>query len=213
MVATTRSENPDLFAVILAAGGSSRLGTAKQLVRYRGRALLRRAVDAARAVAPAKIVVVVGADALRMRALLMRSHAGAVQVAHNARWGEGLATSLSSGLACAPPGVRAALVLLADQPLVDASSVRRLRAAWRQRPARPAAAHYSGRLGVPAILPRALWKPLAREHGDRGARRILQAAAAVTAVRMPEAAVDVDVPEDLARLTGAGAPAPKTLRG
>ena len=71
-----------------------------------------------------------------------------------------MATSLRAGLAAVPRTVRAALVLLVDQPRVDAAALARLVAAWRRRPGMPAAARYDGRIGVPAMLPRRRWRAL-----------------------------------------------------
>lgn len=189
-----------IACVLLAAGGSRRLGRPKQLVRRRGQPLLARAVDAARGALPdAALIVVLGAGALRLRALLRRRDNAARPVL-NSEWAAGLAGSLARGLAALRSDVDAALVLLADQPNVDAAALRRLLAAWRRRPSYPAAARYLGRAGVPAILPRRSWRALRALDGDAGARALLRGAAAVTLVDMPEAELDVDTPEDAARL-------------
>jgi CTP:molybdopterin cytidylyltransferase MocA len=186
--------------VLLAAGGSRRLGRPKQLVRSRGRTLLARAVDAARAALPgAPLVTVLGAEALRLRALLRRCDPEALPIV-NPHWRSGLASSLARGLDALPSDVDAALVLLVDQPNVDAHALRRLVAAWRRRPSTPAAARYLGRAGVPAILPRRSWRALRGLDGDSGARALLRGAASITLVDMPEAELDVDTPEDLVRL-------------
>jgi CTP:molybdopterin cytidylyltransferase MocA len=186
---------------LLAAGGSSRLGRPKQLVRHRGMPLLRNAVAAARAALPsAPLIVVVGAYALRMRAVLRRAHSGARVVA-NPLWREGMASSLRAGLAAVPRDSRAALVLLVDQPHVDAASLTRLLHAWSRRRGVPAAARYAGRVGAPAVLPRRRWRALARLDGDRGARGLLRDGGALTLVEMPEAAFDVDTAADVAALT------------
>jgi len=190
-----------IVCVLLAAGGSTRLGRPKQLVRRRLKPLLLHALDAARAVpiADEQIVVVVGAAALRLRALLRR-YSPAVHIAANPRWATGLASSLRAGLEAAPRGVRAALVQLVDQPNVDSAALRRLVAAWRRRPSVPAAAYYSERPGVPAILPRRTWQALGALDGDAGARALLRSSPTITLVAMPEAELDVDTPLDLARL-------------
>jgi CTP:molybdopterin cytidylyltransferase MocA len=187
--------------VLLAAGGSSRLGRPKQLVRRNRRPLLLNAVLVAReALGPnARIVVVLGADALRLRAVLRRE-APHVRVALNARWSLGLASSLRAGIAALPASAAAAIVLLVDQPDVDAAALRRLIAAWHRHPAAPAASRYAGKVGVPAILPRRTWPAARALEGDVGARALLRGHRFATLVDIPEAAFDVDTVDDLARL-------------
>jgi molybdenum cofactor cytidylyltransferase len=190
----------DVACLLLAAGGSRRLGAAKQLIRYRARPLLAHAAAAARGALPrAPLIVVVGAEALRVRLVLRRARCRARVVA-NPRWRDGMATSLRSGLDAVPQSARAALVLLVDQPHVDAAAITRLVTAWRRRPGVPAAARYDGRVGVPAVLPRRHWPALRKLQGDRGARALLRGAPSVTLVEMPEAALDVDTPADVLEL-------------
>jgi len=186
--------------VVLAAGESRRLGTPKQLLRRRGHPLLVNAVEAARGALPnAPIVVVLGAHALRLRTVLRR-RAPAVRVTQNARWRDGLATSLQRGLADVRHDADAILVLLTDQPNVDAAALQRLLSAWQRRPTLPAAALYSGRAGVPAILPRLSWPAIRALRGDEGARALLRGEHAITLVDLPEAALDIDTAADLAHL-------------
>jgi molybdenum cofactor cytidylyltransferase len=189
-----------LWCVLLAAGGSRRLGKPKQLVRLRSRALLLRAADAASAVAPGRVVVVLGAHALKLQALLRR-HGARVRIAYNPRWREGMASSLSAGVKALPVDARAALFTLTDQPHVTSRSLRRLVRIWQARPGIPAAARYCGHIGVPAILPRRELAALHRLQGDLGARVLLRTAnREITLVDMPEAALDIDTAEDLRRL-------------
>jgi molybdenum cofactor cytidylyltransferase len=184
---------------VLAAGGSSRLGRPKQLVRHKQRPLLAHAVGAAAAVAPKRVVVVLGAGAMRLRLVLRRTHQRAVYI-QNRGWKEGIASSLRVGLAALPPQARAALIVLADQPRVGARALARLTRAWRERPGRPVVAVYSGGIGVPAILPRRLWRRAATLRGDIGARKMLGAEARLVRVPVPEAELDIDTTADLAKL-------------
>ena len=187
----------ELWSLVLAAGGSSRLGTPKQFLRIRGRRLLSRAIDSAEAVTPGRVVVVIGADAHRVRSLIRRHHPDTRSV-DNPGWARGMAGSLQAGLAALPARAAAALLLLSDQPAVGEASLRRLVRAWRRRPGKAAAAAYLDVAGVPAILPKALWREARRLSGDTGARNLLRAGrSTVTLVDMPEAAWDIDTREDL----------------
>lgn len=192
---------PHLACLVLAAGGSTRLGRPKQLLRYGGRTLLARAVAAGTRHTATPPVVVLGAERLRLRALLRRERLRC-RIAVNARWREGLGSSLAAGIAAVPHAADAVLVLLVDQPAVTAAALTRLVAAWRRRPRVAAAARYAGRVGVPAVLPRALIREAKRLGGDVGARELLRARRTLTLVDLPEAAFDVDTEEDAARLAG-----------
>jgi molybdenum cofactor cytidylyltransferase len=196
MLSSAARRSPALASVLLAAGGSRRLGRPKQLLRHRLKPLLLHAVAAAREAGSGPVVVVLGAQRRRLR-LVLRRTAPDVLVATNPRWAEGLASSLKVGLRRVPPGTRAALVLLVDQPHVDAAALRRLLTAWRRRPGVPAAARYDDHIGVPAVLPRRYWRAVRALHGHSGARTLLRGAGVLSVVDMPEAAVDLDTPEDV----------------
>jgi molybdenum cofactor cytidylyltransferase len=189
-----------LWTVILAAGGSERLGEPKQLVQLHGSTLLKRTAEMAQGVTPDRTVVVIGSNPMRMRAILRRCK-GRKCIVTNPRWRAGMSTSLRRGLDALPHKARAVLLLAVDQPLLDVAALDTLIAAWVRHPQRPAAARYEKRIGVPAIIPRPLWRAAKAASGDSGARAVLRRpGAAVTAVDMPQAALDIDTPEDLLRL-------------
>jgi molybdenum cofactor cytidylyltransferase len=185
-----------LGAVVLAAGGSSRLGRPKQLVRLNGLPMVRRAAALAAGLCPGRVIVVTGACHGRVAAALRGCD---VTIARNRRWRLGLASSLSKGLAALPADAAGALVLSCDQPLVGAAELRRLIDAWRRRPDRPAAAAYAGTVGVPAVLtPRLCFAARALE-GDTGAAALLRATKGLSRVPMAAAVEDLDEPADLIR--------------
>ena len=211
------AREPVLFALILAAGGSRRLGAPKQLLRHGGETLVQRALRLAAAACGPRHLLVVGAEHARV----LEAAGDAVRYfVVNDQWHQGLANSLTLGLACLPADCDGVLVLLTDQPLVDGRDLARLQAAWRSRPETIAASRYGGReaethagrgndgdadqgrvLGVPAIFPRRLFPELGTLTGDRGARPVIERHRdEVVAVDCEHAALDVDTPADAAAL-------------
>lgn len=191
--------------LLLAAGAGTRLGTPKALVAVDGRLLVDRGIDLLRDGGCAPLLVVLGAaeDDVRRRAELDR-----VDVLVADSWSEGMGASLRAGLTRLAQGActaRAAVVALADQPLVGAEAVRRLISAWREG-APAAVATYGGEPRNPVLLDRALWQRVADEaRGDVGARPFLRAHPELV-VGVPAddtgAPDDVDTPEDLAFVRG-----------
>ena len=194
---------PDCVLWCCAAGASRRYGSPKQLVRYRGEALVARSVRLARLAGADGVYLVLGYRAERIRRVLRESgvRPGKTAIVRNPRWRDGMGRSLACGIGALPPRARAALVCLADQPRVQAEDLARLVAAWRRNPRAVAAARYEGRLGVPAVFPRSWFARLRRLKGDRGAQAMLASARGVTGVPMARAAFDLDRPEDLAELS------------
>lgn len=186
-----------LVGLLLAAGGATRFGSPKVLAPYRGKPLVLRAAQLLAPRCPGGAYVVVGASAAGVRTALAGQP---VTLVDNPDWSLGLSTSLVRGVAALPPEADAVLILLCDQPAITTSDLDALIAAWRVEPALIAAAGFNDRLGPPVIIPRAFWPQLAALRGDQGARSLLEWHTEHTTVAMPHAALDVDTPEDLARL-------------
>jgi CTP:molybdopterin cytidylyltransferase MocA len=180
------------WCLVLAAGGSRRLGRPKQFVAIGGISLVELACLRALRTRPAGVVVVTGAHGARTRARLARLP---VAVVRNAAWRDGMAGSLQVGLARIPSFAPSVLVTTVDQWRVDSADLRRLVAAGA-----PAGAAYEGARGVPALLPRRWRAQLQSLRGDRGAGALLNGAG-VRSVAMSSAAFDLDTPQDLAAST------------
>ncbi|WP_405013944.1 NTP transferase domain-containing protein [Kitasatospora sp. NBC_01539] len=192
-------------ALVLAAGGGRRLGgRPKALVRLRGRTLLEGALAAVRAGGCAPVVVVLGAEAGRVRA---GADTGDCVLVENPAWESGMGSSLRAGLAAVPADASGVLVMLVDTPGVTAEAVARLVAAHRAGGELVAAA-YDGRRGHPVLIgARYLAEAAAGAEGDAGARALLAAhAPEVLLVECGDVAVadDLDTPADLARWTACG---------
>jgi molybdenum cofactor cytidylyltransferase len=186
--------------VILAAGASTRLGQAKQLIEVGGETLLRRTARLALEAGCVPVVAVLGFEAERMRAKL---DGLSVVVAVNPDWQAGMGTSLRCGVSALPSTLTDVLLLVCDQPRLTAEHLRALLAQHVAGGLVITASQYAGRDGVPAVFAAAVVPELLQCEGDRGAREVIRRnSARVQAVEWPDGAVDVDRPEDLEGLAG-----------
>jgi molybdenum cofactor cytidylyltransferase len=184
-----------IAALVLAAGGSSRMGGPKQLIELDGKTLLRRAVETAIASQAGYVVVVLGHQWERTA---LETEGLDATVVVNPEWQAGMSSSLRAGLQALPDDADAALITLCDQPLVTPENLRDLLALFAESGKPVAACRYAGALGVPAVFARTLFPELMDLSGDVGARKILQAHARDAAVmELPDAAIDLDTPIDL----------------
>ncbi len=176
--------------IVLAAGGSSRLGRPKQLEALGGATLVERAVDAALGCGASEVVVVLGAEAEGVGKVL-RSRP--VRLTVNPEWQDGLGGSIAHGVSALPPGMDAVVLALADQPFVTSGHLRRL----VETPGEVVATEWDGGYGSPCLFESSHFAELASLKGDRGAKALVDRYGAAR-VRLDTAALDVDTPDDLA---------------
>jgi len=174
-------------------------GRLKQLLPYRGQPLVAHAIHQAREAGLSPVVVVVGAqsDAVRSAVASMR-----VEIAQNDMWQTGMGSSIATGMKLTPQ-VDAVMLLAGDQPLVTALHIEEMRNLLERSGADAVAAEYSATIGIPALFQRALMERLAQLPPSAGAKVLLQSPdLRVARYPLPEAAADVDTPEDWQRLLG-----------
>ena len=172
------------------------MGGPKALVELDGEPLVRRALRVLADGGCAPRVVVVGAAAAAVRAVLPED----VTAVEAADWAEGMGASLRRGLATLPADVDAVLVHLVDLPGVTFAAVARL--ADRAGPATLRRASYHGRPAHPVVLGRDHWAGVMESaKGDAGARDYLKANPALELVECADIATpdDVDTPAALAK--------------
>jgi molybdenum cofactor cytidylyltransferase len=188
-------------AIVLAAGSSSRMGSPKQALQYRGESLLRRAALAALDAGCRPVIVVTGANAELSRRELDGLD---VREVFNTLWETGMASSVRAGvegLLSAEADVAAAVLLLCDQPHVTADVISSLVAAHRANGSPVVASMYGGSFGVPALFGRTLFDELARLEGSAGAKQVIKRhASEAHFLPFPGGEVDVDTPDDFSRL-------------
>jgi CTP:molybdopterin cytidylyltransferase MocA len=190
-------------AVILAAGASTRMGCVKQLLTFGAETLLSRAITQARKANFDRIVVVLGAHSDQIAPFLGDSQAEAIL---NPQWEAGMGSSIHAGLTYLRekgPEPDAMAILLVDQPHVTAYHLLAMRRLFRDTQAAIVAARYDGRLGVPALFRREVFPQLASLPPSSGARQLLRySGIAEEPFPLPEAAIDIDTPADLAAVPG-----------
>jgi molybdenum cofactor cytidylyltransferase len=213
----------NIGAVVLAAGGSARLGQPKQLLTFRGETLVRRTVRAAGEAGCAPILVVVGDTREEIEVSLdireSRISSSALQegedrsangqeevtrptLVENGDWRRGIGTSIRRGLEQLPKGVEAVVLLTCDQPFLDAAIVRQLIAAHDETGKPIVASIYAKTLGVPALFDRSCFAALLALPDAAGAKAfILSRPGEVASVPFSGGEIDIDTPEDLDRLT------------
>ncbi len=190
---------PGVAALILAAGRSSRMGTNKLLVELDGKSLIAHAVDAALGSRARPIIVVTGHESEAIRIALDDRDLIAV---HNPDYGEGLSSSLRTGLAALPPDATGVVVCLGDMPGITHDLINRLIDSFIDTQSNgiivPA---YHGRRGNPVLWARRFFPALGRLTGDTGGKQMIGAEpGAVIECPVDDDGVlnDIDTPDALA---------------
>jgi molybdenum cofactor cytidylyltransferase len=188
-------------AVVLAAGASSRMGSPKQTLKFRGESLLRRAALAAIGAGCFPVIVVTGAHSELSRRELDGLD---VREVFNPHWETGMASSIRAGvegLISADLDATAAVFILCDQPHVTIDVISGLVAAHRATRRPIIASTYGGSFGVPALFSRTRFAELRQLAGMSGAKEVIKRhASEAHFIPFPCGEVDVDTPADFSRL-------------
>ena len=186
--------------VILAAGPSSRMGSAKQNLVYDGQTLLQRAVKNALSVTET-VLVVLGANREDIEYSIKDQP---VNILYNTNWPEGMATSISLAveeIQSAYLNITSIIFMLCDQPFADADLLQQLIDVSETSDKGIMASEYHNTLGVPALFKQAYFPYLLALKGKEGAKKLLlQHADDVQAIPFPLGEVDIDTLEDFEKL-------------
>ena len=185
-----------IAAVILAAGRSTRMGRPKQILPIRGRPMLQEVLGIFRRTRVGRVVVVLGANARKVR------HSVDFQqevVVLNRRFAEGMGSSLRIGLASIGDDADAVIVALGDQPLLSPATVNRVIEAYLNSRARVVVPVFNGRRGHPDLFDKVLFPQIMNVQGDAGAREVVEKCRRgllEVAVEDEGVLVDIDTPAD-----------------
>jgi molybdenum cofactor cytidylyltransferase len=189
--------------IILAAGSSSRMGQAKQQLVYQEKTLLQLAIQAAIGVDDAKVLVVLGAD---HQTIMADVDSKLVSIVVNPDWEQGMASSIKAGMAALQelyPQIESTLIMLCDQPFVDAALLQQLVNVSLQNPDFIVASAYQNTVGVPVLLGKYWFDQLLALQGQEGAKQLLmQHPDKVITVPFEKGGIDIDTPQDYKSLLG-----------
>jgi molybdenum cofactor cytidylyltransferase len=191
-----------IAAVILGAGESSRFGQPKQLLQFQGKPLIRRVVDAASEANCSLVIVVTGNAHDEVKDAIRECDAIVIE---NKEWKAGIGISIHKGIQYLTDNalnIDAALLLVCDQPFVDANVLRRLIALHSDTAKPIVASAYADTVGVPALFHQSIFPELLRLSGDAGAKPIiLFNRERVAELPFPLGRIDIDELDDLQSIT------------
>lgn len=189
--------NLDVGMIILAAGSSTRMGTPKQLLHFRGRSFLRHTVEVAVASICEPIVVVLGANAEKMRHEVNQLP---VVLVENQDWQQGMSASIRVGIRTlinASAKIEAAVLALCDQPFVSCDVLNQLVETYRATAKGIIASQYADTLGAPALFNRKFFSELMTLEADVGAKKVFKKYPnEVFPLPFAAGIVDIDTPQD-----------------
>jgi molybdenum cofactor cytidylyltransferase len=174
-------DNDFVAGLVLAAGGSSRLGRPKQTLPFNGTTLLGHVLDSARACGFDQLVVALGGARDEVRAKVDLHGADVVE---NESYGEGCSSSIAAALPALDPRCDVLVLMLGDQPGVGPTIVRTLLARHGEAPM--AVSRYEDGRGHPFAFRRSVFEELAGLHGDKAVWKLIE--------RRPDDVVEVRVP-------------------
>ncbi|MGN6585493.1 MAG: NTP transferase domain-containing protein [Rhizobiaceae bacterium] len=198
-----KAARPKIYAVLLAAGQSSRMGGPNKLLAgFDGKPLVRRTAERVLASGVDGLIVVTGHQATRIREALADLD---VSFAHNPDFADGLSGSLKAGIQGLAGDAAGAMIVLGDMPGVTEADYRSLLKAFGNAGGKAIArAAHQGKRGNPVVLPRSLFPAVEWLQGDVGARHLVESGdAPIVDVEIGEGAeLDVDTPDAMERAGG-----------
>ena len=182
-------------AIILAAGRSQRMGSPKQLLVFGEKNLLQHTIDAVKASSVKKIIVVLGYASERVTEAIDTT---GLHIVINDDWPSGMASSIKAGMMAIADSnnmVDKAILLVCDQPYIEAKIIDDLLEQQRKSGKPVVASVYGGKHGVPALFDKSYFYLLKQLSGDEGARKIIRENLGdVTSMPFPAGEIDIDTP-------------------
>ncbi len=184
-----------IYGLILAAGGSSRLGQAKQLVEYQQQPLIQH-IEQKLIACCDQVYVVLGSRYQQIKASVSKA-----QVIHHPNWRLGMGSSIRVGIGCIEKDCDGVLLALCDQPMIESAHYHQLIQSHSASPEKIITTSFQQTTGVPAIFPACYFAALKSLSNERGAQALIQQNLENSIqVECHAAAFDIDTEDNLANL-------------
>ncbi|MCH7411892.1 nucleotidyltransferase family protein [Belliella sp. R4-6] len=197
-----KESRPSTGLIILAAGSSSRLGQAKQLLEFKGINLLQNAINVGKESCVDHVVVVLGANMDEIKANIdFRS----TIVTVNDNWKKGMASSMQIGLKKLmeteyPDQI---IIMLCDQPFVDSKLIDSIISVQSESDKGIVACQYNDTLGVPALFTKKYYDQLLNLSTSEGAKKLIyKYLEDCEIISFELGSIDIDTEEDYKNLIG-----------
>lgn len=182
--------------IILAAGGSSRLGKPKQLLIYKNKTLLEHIIAEATATTPGLVLIVLGAYAGELIKFIPEN----VDYVVNENWQDGMASSIFTGMTVVTKenkDVESIILTVADQPFADRKLFIEMIDIHKKTGKGIIASEYSGTTGTPALFTRKYFPALLALNGKEGAKKLFNRYKTdLETVTFEHGAIDIDTTAD-----------------
>ncbi len=199
----TPRNNARVGAIVLAAGTSSRMGEAKQLLPLGNSTVLEQTLKNLHSSKVEEIVLVLGASAETIQQQISLRSFKNLKMVINPDYHQGMSTSLRAGLSSTDPTMDAALIVLADQPFIKPETLNQIIDGYRNSEARIVIPTHNGNRGNPVLVDRSIFPEVMELKGDTGFRAIFSQyhdEIAKVAVADRGILLDIDNKEDYERL-------------
>lgn len=173
----------------------------KQLLPFGETTLLGNAIEQAKASTADEVITVLGANYGKIKPHIEQYRTTIIE---NRGWERGIGSSIATGIKSISENdqdFKAALIFLADQPLIGSSYLNRLIQTFKENPAKIIATQYPRSNGVPAVFPKEYFEELMHLKEDVGARNLLNKdGSLVISVNAGGKLFDIDTPEDYQKI-------------
>lgn len=184
----------NIAILILAAGTSTRMGTAKQLLPVRDKTLLGLTIENAINSKANQVFCVLGANAETIEQSIKKY---TIEIINNSNYKNGLSSSITEGIIyIITRNFDAVLIALGDQPKVESNYLNTLIDSFKNNPTQISASNYSNNAGVPAIFPKHYFEQLKHLKGDKGARELLNSHKDDIILFKTNQLIDIDTKQD-----------------